>query len=155
MSSRPRARVCPSPAGPLETSPEIPRQVIAAEWRVSVADLVGKGLSTREIGAIRPPLSLDTPPAKTHRRPIGTQCEVGVQGSGVMDDRSTLHPVDEKRQEMSRMSELRSGVAFLKTEIERRDARITELVEEVERLTMERDDVLEGCGWGVGSCDSA
>jgi len=63
--------------------------------------------------------------------------------------------VDEKRQEMSRVSELRSRVAFLKTEIERRDARITELVEEVERLTMERDDLLEGGAWGVGSFDSA
>lgn len=47
--------------------------------------------------------------------------------------------VDEKRHDRAtEVSELRSQVAFLKLEIERRDARITELAQEVERLTVER-----------------
>lgn len=52
--------------------------------------------------------------------------------------------VDEKRQGRSKVSELRNQVAFLKTEIERRDARITELTAEVERLTVERDELIRG-----------
>ena len=51
--------------------------------------------------------------------------------------------VGEKRKERSKVAELRDQVAFLKTEIERRDARISELMEEVERLTLERDELLE------------
>ena len=43
--------------------------------------------------------------------------------------------VGERRKERSKVAELRDEVAFLKTEIERRDARISELMEEVERLT--------------------
>ena len=62
--------------------------------------------------------------------------------------------VDEKRQERSKVSELRNEVASLKMEIERRDARLTELVEEVERLTAERDELLEGYGRGARSFDS-
>ncbi|MDE2764438.1 MAG: ParB/RepB/Spo0J family partition protein [Gemmatimonadota bacterium] len=62
--------------------------------------------------------------------------------------KSSGKAVEEKRQERSRVSELRSQVAFLKTEIEKRDARIAELVEEVERLTMERDELVVGDGWG-------
>lgn len=53
---------------------------------------------------------------------------------------------DERRQERSKVAELRDQVAFLKTEIERRDARINELVEEVERLTLERDELIERGG---------
>lgn len=56
----------------------------------------------------------------------------------------TREAVDRKRREGSRVSELRSEVAFLKREVERRDARITDLMEEVERLTVERDDLIEG-----------
>ena len=55
------------------------------------------------------------------------------------------HPreaVDRKRR--PRVSELEREVAFLKQEIENRDARITDLMEEVERLTVERDDLIEG-----------
>ena len=43
----------------------------------------------------------------------------------------------------SKVAELRREVAFLKTEIEKRDARIAELMEEVESLTEERDGVTE------------
>ena len=39
---------------------------------------------------------------------------------------------------------LRNEVAFLKKEVKRRDARINELMEEVERLTVERDEAIEG-----------
>lgn len=42
-----------------------------------------------------------------------------------------------------RVAELRNEIAFLRTEIERKDARITELVEEVEKLTLERDELIE------------
>lgn len=52
--------------------------------------------------------------------------------------------VGEKRQERSMVAKLRDQVAFLKTEVERRDARIAELVEEVERLTLQRDELIEG-----------
>jgi len=52
--------------------------------------------------------------------------------------------VGEKRQERPKVAELRDQVAFLKTEIARKNARITELVEEVERLTLERDELIEG-----------
>lgn len=55
---------------------------------------------------------------------------------------------DDQRKERSQVAELRDQVAFLKTEIERRDARITELVEEVERLTLERDELIEGVDRG-------
>ena len=54
----------------------------------------------------------------------------------------------EERQKRSKVVELRNEVAFLKTEIERRDARITELMEEVERLTVERDESTAGRAWG-------
>ena len=50
----------------------------------------------------------------------------------------------EERQERSKVVELRNQVAFLKAEIERKDARITELMEEVERLTLERDELTAG-----------
>ena len=53
----------------------------------------------------------------------------------------------EERQERSKVAELQSEVAFLKTEIERKDARITELMEEVERLTVERDELTAGRAW--------
>lgn len=42
-----------------------------------------------------------------------------------------------------RVAELQNEIAFLRTEIERKDARITELVEEVEKLTLERDELIE------------
>ena len=54
----------------------------------------------------------------------------------------------EERQERSKVVELRNQVAFLKAEIERKDARITELMEEVERLTLERDELTAGRAWG-------
>ncbi|MDE0122504.1 MAG: ParB N-terminal domain-containing protein [bacterium] len=54
----------------------------------------------------------------------------------------------DERQERSQVVELRKEVAFLKTEIEKRDARIAELMEEVERLTVERDELTVGCEWG-------
>ena len=54
--------------------------------------------------------------------------------------------VGEKRQARLKVAELRDQVAFLKTEIERKDARIAELVEEVERLTLERDELVEEGG---------
>ncbi len=59
--------------------------------------------------------------------------------------------VGEKPKERSKVAELRDRVAFLKTEIERRDARISELMEEVERLTLERDELIEGGGSGLRS----
>ena len=52
----------------------------------------------------------------------------------------------EERGERSKVVELRKAVGFLKTEIERRDARIAELMEEVERLTLERDELSEESG---------
>ena len=54
----------------------------------------------------------------------------------------------EEGQGRSKVVELRKEVASLKTEIEKRDARITELVEEVERLTLERDELTAGGAWG-------
>lgn len=54
----------------------------------------------------------------------------------------------EERQERSMVVELRNQVAFLKTEIERKDVRITELMEEVERLTRERDELTAGRALG-------
>ena len=54
----------------------------------------------------------------------------------------------EPRHERSKIVELRKEVAFLKTEITRKDARIAELMEEVERLTMERDELTAGRAWG-------
>ena len=59
--------------------------------------------------------------------------------------------VGEKPKERSKVAELRDRVAFLKTEIERRDARISELMEEVERLTLERDELIEGGDSGLRS----
>lgn len=56
-----------------------------------------------------------------------------------------------ERQERSKVAELRSEVAFLKRELEKRDVRIGELMEEVERLTVERDEALEGGLSWVGS----
>ena len=53
----------------------------------------------------------------------------------------------EERQEGSKVVELRNEVAVLKEEIERKDARITELMEEVERLTVERDELTAGRAW--------
>lgn len=50
----------------------------------------------------------------------------------------------EEQQERSKMAELRDQIAFLKTEIGRRDALINELREENERLTVERDELIEG-----------
>ena len=50
----------------------------------------------------------------------------------------------EEGQERSEVVELRSEVAFLKTEVVRRDAKISELMEEVERLTVERDELTGG-----------
>ena len=50
----------------------------------------------------------------------------------------------ERRQVRSEVAELRNQVAFLKTEIERRDALINELKEENERLTVERDELIDG-----------
>jgi len=47
-------------------------------------------------------------------------------------------------QERSKLVELRKEVGFLKTEIERRDARIAELMEELERLTLKRDELTVG-----------
>lgn len=58
--------------------------------------------------------------------------------------KNSREAADEEAEKRSRVSELRNEVAFLKAEIEKRDARITELVEEVERLTVERDDLIEG-----------
>ena len=57
---------------------------------------------------------------------------------------------DEKRHKRSKVVELRDQVAFLKTEIERKNARIAELMEEVERLTLERDELIEGGAGGEG-----
>ena len=54
----------------------------------------------------------------------------------------------EERQKRSMVVELRNQVAFLKTEIERKDVRITELMAEVERLTVERDELTAGRAWG-------
>ena len=54
----------------------------------------------------------------------------------------------EEGQERSKVVELRTEVAFLKSEIERRDARIVKLMEEVERLTLERDELTAGAAWG-------
>ena len=54
----------------------------------------------------------------------------------------------EERQERSKVVELRNQVAFLKAEIERRDARIADLMEEVEKLTGERDELTAGRAWG-------
>ena len=49
-----------------------------------------------------------------------------------------------ERQERSKVAELRNEVSFLKKEIEKKNVRITELMEEVGRLTVERDEALEG-----------
>ena len=54
----------------------------------------------------------------------------------------------DERQEGSQVVELRNEVALLKTEIEKRDARIAELMEELERLTVERDELTARCEWG-------
>ena len=54
-----------------------------------------------------------------------------------------------ERQERSKAAELRNEVASLKREIEKRDVRINELMEEVERLTVERDEAICGDAWGV------
>ena len=54
----------------------------------------------------------------------------------------------EEGQKRSKVVELRKEVAFLKTEIEKRDARIAELMEEVERLALERDALTAGGVWG-------
>jgi len=54
---------------------------------------------------------------------------------------------DEERQERSKVVELRNEIVFLKREIEGRDARIAELMEEVERLTLERDELTAGRAW--------
>ena len=51
--------------------------------------------------------------------------------------------VGKARQERSKVAELRNEVSFLKKEIEKKNVRITELMEEVERLTVERDEALE------------
>lgn len=51
-----------------------------------------------------------------------------------------------ERQTRSKVVLLRKEVAFLKAEIERRDARIVLLMEEVERLTAERDELSEEGG---------
>ncbi len=55
------------------------------------------------------------------------------------------------KEERSKVAELRNEVSFLKREIETRDVRISELMEEVERLTVERDEALEGGLSWVGS----
>jgi len=53
----------------------------------------------------------------------------------------------EEGQKRSTVVELRKEVAVLKTEIEKRDARIAELMEEVEKLTLERDELTARSGW--------
>ena len=60
----------------------------------------------------------------------------------------------EEGQERSNVVELRNEVAFLKTEIAKRDTRIAALMGEVERLTLERDELTAwgACGVGSGDC---
>lgn len=52
-------------------------------------------------------------------------------------------PAGKKQQERSKVAELRSQVALPKTEIQEMDARINGLLKEVERLTSERDALVE------------
>ena len=54
---------------------------------------------------------------------------------------------DEEGQKRSKEAELRKQVAFLKTEIKKRDARIAKLMEELERVTLERDELTAGRAW--------
>lgn len=54
----------------------------------------------------------------------------------------------EEGQKRSKVVELRNEVVFLRTELDKKDARINELMEEVERLTVERDELTAG---GVGA----
>ncbi|MDE2983705.1 MAG: ParB/RepB/Spo0J family partition protein [Gemmatimonadota bacterium] len=57
----------------------------------------------------------------------------------------------EEVQGRSKVAELRKEVAFLKTEIAKRDTRIAALMGEVERLTLERDELTAGGCLGVSS----
>ena len=50
----------------------------------------------------------------------------------------------EKRPKRSKVAELRDRVKYLEAKIKRRDGRIAELMEEVERLTVERDELTAG-----------
>jgi len=54
----------------------------------------------------------------------------------------------EEGQRRSKMVELRKEVTFLKAEIEKRDARIAQLMEEVEKLNRERDEATARRTWG-------
>ena len=152
------------------------RRHMTAEQRAAVVMLAAEWMpphrpAAKEKGDTVSPLSNDAPAAlagvskRTIQR-VKTQIQAGY-GEALAMGSETLRSLaakarkaasaearedagkakGEEGQGRSKVVELRREIAVLKTEIERRDARIAELMEEVERLTSERDELTAGGAW--------